>query len=390
MRSGLRPRAPVIAGVVTLLIVAALLITAFTGGTSMRTITAEFPEAPGLYPGNHVDVLGIPVGTITNVKAEANFVAVTMHVRSSLQIPANADAEIMAPQVVADRFVQLLPAYTSGPTMPAGAVIPVSRTAIPQSVDAVIGTLTQLANQLGPNGVNKNGALTDLLGQLAKQFGGAGPAFHGAVVNFSQALHAIAQASPSVAGIFNNLGNLSQALANNSTTYQSFATDLTAVSGLLSNDRSEIGGVLSSLQQLFANLNNFIRDDGGNIGASVNNLKIFASALAAQQSSLAQAFDLAPLSLQNLNNAIDPSAPGGPAVRGRYDPVSATQGLFNTVCGNAALRFLVILATGTQTNPLTVATPVDTLCGIGNALNALTPPPGAASGPDLSLRTLAP
>jgi phospholipid/cholesterol/gamma-HCH transport system substrate-binding protein len=390
MRSGLRQRAPLIAGVVALLIVAALLITAFTGGTSMKTITAEFPEAPGLYPGNHVDVLGIPVGTITNIKAEANFVAVTMHVRSNLQIPANADAEIMAPQVVADRFVQLLPAYTSGPTMPAGAVIPISRTAIPQSVDAVIGTLTQLANQLGPNGVNKNGALTDLLGQLAKQFGGAGPAFHGAVVNFSQALHAIAQASPSVAGIFNNLGNLSEALANNSTTYRSFATDLTAVSGLLSNDRAEIGGVLSSLQQLFANLNNFIRADGTNLGASVNNLKVFASALAAQQTSLAQAFDLAPLSLQNLNNAIDPSAPGGPAVRGRYDPVSATPGLFNNVCGNAALRFLVILATGTQTNPLTVATPVDTLCGIGNALNALTPPPGAASGPDLSLRTLAP
>ena len=28
---------------------------AFTGGTSTKTITAEFRDAPGLYAGNHVD-----------------------------------------------------------------------------------------------------------------------------------------------------------------------------------------------------------------------------------------------------------------------------------------------------------------------------------------------
>jgi len=369
-------------------IIGVLLGLVLTGGAPTRTISARFQEAPGLYPGNHVDVLGIPVGTVTSVKAEADDVLVTMHVRSSDKIPANAGAEIMAPQVVADRFVQLVPAYHGGATMRSGAVIPVTRTAIPQSVDAVYNTLNQLAQQLGPSGANRNGAVRDLLHRLATQFGGTGPDLHGAVVNFSKALQAVAQNSPAVAQTLNNLGGLSQALAANSGTYESFAGELSAVSGLLANDRSEVGGVLTSLQQLFANLTNFINADGASLGSSIDNLKMFAAALDSDQAALAEAFDLTPLSLQNLDNAIDKSAPGGPALRGRYDPVGSTPTLFNRVCANAALRFLVILATGTETNPLTTAAPEDSLCAVGNALNALTPPPGASPGPDLSLQAL--
>jgi phospholipid/cholesterol/gamma-HCH transport system substrate-binding protein len=291
--------------------------------------------------------------------------------------------------VVADRFVQLLPAYTTGPTLPAGATIPLSRTAIPQSVDAVISTLNTLAEQLGPNGANKNGALTTLVHRLAVQFGDSGPDFHNTVVNFSQALASLSKNSPAFAGTLTNLGQLSQALGDNSSTYQAFAASLDAVSQDLAGDRAEIGAVLSALQQLFANLTSFIEADKANLAGSIQNLDQFASVLANEQAALAQAYDLTPLSLQNLDNAVDKSAPGGTALRGRYDPVSSTSTLFNTVCGSPALRFLVILATGTQTNPLTPATPTDTLCGIGNALNALTPPPGASPGPDLTLKALA-
>jgi virulence factor Mce-like protein len=311
-----------------------------------------------------------------------------MQVNSDLKIPADAGAVIMAPTVVADRFVELTPSYTGGSTLQAGSVIPIGRTAIPQSVDAVYGALNNLAYQLGPNGVNKTGALTDLVHRLAVQFGNAGPDFNSAIVNVSGALHGFAQNSSQLADLLNNLGNLSNALATHSNTYASFTTDLAAVSQILANDRSDLASTLSSLQQLFANLTSFIEADGSQLGASITNLKTFASSLVSQQQALAKVLDLTPLDLQNLDNAIDKSAPGGPALRGRYDAVASTQQLFNQVCGNSALRFLVILATGTQTNPLTVATPVDTLCGIGNALNALTPPPGASGGPNMTLSAL--
>lgn len=381
---------PVIAGVVAVAVIAVVIaVFVVGGGGSTRTVYAQFSEAPGLYKGNHVDVLGIPVGTVTKIQPEDHYVLVTMQVSSGVKLPADAAAELMAPEVVADRFVQIGPAYSSGPLMAAGAVIPLNRTAIPQSVDAVIGTLNNLAEQLGPNGANKNGALTDLVHQLATSLGSSGPDFHSAVVNFSQALNGLAADSPGFAGTLTNLGQLSQALADNSNAYQSFASGLSQVSQILANDRADVSAVLSSLQQLFANLTDFIQHDGGALGTSIRNLDTFVQALNSQQQALAQAYDLTPLALQNLDNAVDKSAPGGPALRGRYDPVASSQALFNQVCGSAALRFLVILATGTQTNPLTTANTTDTLCGIGNALNALTPPPGANNGPDLSLKALA-
>lgn len=389
MRTPTQRLMPWLATSVGVLIIAGFIGAITSRGGPTQTIVAQFAEAPGLYAGNHVDVLGIPVGSVTSVKPGPDYVLVTMSVNSGVKIPAGAGAVIMAPTVVADRFVQLTPAYQGGPALASGAVIPLGRTAIPQSVDLVVKALTQLSDQLGPNGANQNGALSQLLHRMAVQFGDAGPDFNSAVVNFSQALHGFAQNAPQVAGVLNNLGSLSHALATHSATYQSFAADLASVSSILSNDRSDISAVLSALQQLFGNLNAFLQADGSKLGNSISNLRTFAGALVSQQAALAKVFDLSPLSLQNLDNAIDKSAPGGPALRGRYDAVGSTQQLFNQVCGDAALRFLVLLATGTQTNPLTVATPVDTLCGVGNALNALTPPPGASSGPNLSLQALA-
>ena len=384
-----RPLISLITVVVVLGAVIGVLVGA-TGGGPGQTIQAQFAEAPGLYKGNNVEVVGIKVGTVTAIKPGPDYVTVTMQINHGVKIPADANAVLMAPMVVSDRFVQLEPGYTSGPTLPSGDVIPVSKTAIPQSVDQVFSTLNTLAEQLGPNGANKNGALTDLVHQLATNFGGSGPDFHNAVVNFSQALNGLSANSGAFAGTLTNLGGLSKALGDNSATYRSFAANLDAVSQILANDRTDVSAVLSSLQQLFASLTTFIHQNGANLGSSIDNLRTFASALASEQQALAQAYQLSPLALQNLDNAVDKNAPGGPAIRGRYDPVGSTAGLFNQVCGSTALRFLVILASGTQTNPLTSANSTDTNCAIGNALNALTPPPNASAGPDLTLKALVP
>jgi phospholipid/cholesterol/gamma-HCH transport system substrate-binding protein len=373
----------IIAGAVGALVV-------ISSGPPTHSISAQFTATPGLYAGNDVDVLGIRVGRVTAIKPGPDYVTVEMSIDNSVTLPDGASAVLMAPEVVSDRFIQIGPAYISGPSMPAGTVIPLDKTAIPESVDAVINTLNQLALQLGPTGANRNGALSDLIHQLAVEFGPNGQDFHNAIVNFSQALGALSSNSPALAGTLSNLGQLSQALADNSSEYQSFAANLASVSQVLANDRQDVTATLQSLQTLFANLESFINADGANLGASIANLKNFAGALASQQAALAQAYDLAPLSLQNLDNAINKSAPGGAAIVGRYDPVSSTPTLFNQVCGVSALRFLVLLASGTQTNPLTQATSTDTLCGIGNALVALNPPPGSASGPNLTLQALVP
>ena len=97
-------------------------------------------------------------------------------------------------------------------------------------------------------------------------------------------------------------------------------------------------------------------------------------------------------------NAMSVTLPGGAALSAAWSWEQLRRRGANRVLAGwvvlvagalSSFALFVILATGTQTNPLTVATPVDTLCAIGNALNALTPPPGASPGPNLSLQALA-
>ncbi len=115
--------AKIAVGVVVAVIVAGLVYLAVPG-TPTITVTANFSEAPGLFVGNFVEVLGVPVGRITAITPGPRGVSVRMLVPDNVPIPRGAHAVLEAPDVVNDRYVQLMPAYTGGPRMVSGTVIP--------------------------------------------------------------------------------------------------------------------------------------------------------------------------------------------------------------------------------------------------------------------------
>ncbi|WP_172826611.1 MlaD family protein, partial [Mycobacterium sp. 1423905.2] len=109
----------------------------FSAGDSGRKITAYFTSAVGIYPGDEVRILGVPVGTIDTIEPQPNDVKITMNVSTGVQIPRDAQAIMMSPNLVAARFIQLTPAYTGGAVLPDGATIDLSRTAVPVEWDEV-------------------------------------------------------------------------------------------------------------------------------------------------------------------------------------------------------------------------------------------------------------
>lgn len=129
-RKGLRT-VTIIALVAALLGGAYTLFSASGGG---RKLTAYFTSAVGLYPGDEVRILGVPVGEIESIEPRAQDVKITMNVSEDVKIPADAKAVIMSPNLVAARFIQLTPAYTRGPALSDGASIDLSRTAVPAGV----------------------------------------------------------------------------------------------------------------------------------------------------------------------------------------------------------------------------------------------------------------
>jgi virulence factor Mce-like protein len=350
--------------------------------TPTNTVTADFPEAPGVYVGNHVDVLGIPVGTVTAVTPHPTYVAVVMQVDSGVKIPARAIAALMAPDLVNDRYIQLDPVYRHGAVLADHGVIPMSRTALPQSVDQTISELDQLIQALGPMGANRSGALSRFVHDVAQTVGRNGPSFHTTVLALGQALKALSNDGPTITSLLDNAGAFTSEAAANDQEFQSFANDLASASGLLASEGSNIGTSLSSLKQVLGEVSGYINGNVGAIGTVINNVNSFTARVLSQQQQLSQAFAYGGLVLQNLNNAIVSEPNGSTALRIRYDPSLDTKSFVSQICGNELTRILDLGAQQAKSPELNLA------CAASAALSQMDAPPGAQQGPDLSLKAL--
>ncbi|MHC1404880.1 MlaD family protein, partial [Mycobacterium avium] len=106
------------------------------GGKLWRAVeknsyAAYFAETNGLFVGDEVRILGVAVGAIDKIEPQSAGSKVTFSVDKKYAIPAAARAAVLSPSLVTARAIQLVPAYSGGPTLSPGAAIPLSRTAVP-------------------------------------------------------------------------------------------------------------------------------------------------------------------------------------------------------------------------------------------------------------------
>ena len=103
-------------GVITALVVALIggIYVLWPRVTTYRVV-GYFTSAAGLYPGDDVRIVGVPVGSIESISPEADAVKITMTVQDSVKVPADARAVIIAPNIVSARFIQLTPRLQTGP-----------------------------------------------------------------------------------------------------------------------------------------------------------------------------------------------------------------------------------------------------------------------------------
>ncbi|EUA87167.1 mce related family protein [Mycobacterium ulcerans str. Harvey] len=113
-------------------------------------VVAYFENSNGVFTGDEVRILGVPVGKITSIEPQPESVKVSFWYDSKYIVPADAKAAILSPTLVTSRAIQLTPAYTGGPAMSDNAVIPRQRTAVPVEWDDVRAQLAKLTKELQP------------------------------------------------------------------------------------------------------------------------------------------------------------------------------------------------------------------------------------------------
>jgi len=222
-------------------------------------------------------------------------------------VAADTTVLVVAPSVVADRYLQFGKLARTGPRLSDGAVIGRDRTGTPVELDQLYSSLDTLSKALGPNGANADGALSNLLRTGAANLDGNGKAFNTSVRDFAQLARTLAGNSSDLFGTVDELQKFTSMLATNDQQVGEVNQQLAKVSDTLAANRGELSEALRSLGSALASVQTFLRDNRAAIKSNVDKLAGTTQTLVDQRASLAEALDVAPLAAMNVQNSFDPA-----------------------------------------------------------------------------------
>ncbi|MGW8886578.1 MCE family protein [Streptomyces sp. NPDC055749] len=300
------------------------------------TITAYFDRATGVYAGSDLRILGVKAGTVESVTPRGEEVEVTLKLDKGIKVPKEAHAVVVAPSLVADRYVQLAPAYDGGAQLADNAVLPAANNATPVEVDQLYASITELSTALGPDGANADGALAGLLDTGAKNLDGNGKAIGDSIEQFGKATKTLDRSSGDLFDTLSYLQTFTTMLKDNDGNVRAAEQQLNSVTGFLADDKKNLSAALRELGTALGQVKSFIQKNRGSLKKNVDALVPLTQTLVDQRASLAEAMDTLPLAAGNVLNAYDPAnrtlngrtnlnelSMGGPLV----DPAAGTTGI---------------------------------------------------------------
>jgi phospholipid/cholesterol/gamma-HCH transport system substrate-binding protein len=299
------------------IVLAVLLAVALVGGlvvavrsisTIGRThIVAYFDNSNGLFKGDEVLVLGVPVGEIDRIEPQPDRAKITLWVDDSYKVPADVRAAILSPQLITARAIQLTPAYTGGPAMADGAVIPQNRTAVPVEWDDLrvqLEKLTEALQPTQPGGVSTLGAFVNT---AAGNLRGQGANIRDTLIKMSQVFSALGDHSTDIFGTIKNLSILVSALQDSTGLLKGLNQNLAGVTALLANDPDEVGEAVNDINTAVGDVRSFVADNREALGTTTDKLSSISKAVYDSLDDIKQTLHVAPTAFQNLLNIYQPA-----------------------------------------------------------------------------------
>jgi len=291
-------------GLAVLALLGAIAPLAETGRTH---VVAYFDNSNGVFPGDEVRILGVPVGKIDTIEPQPNRAKVTFWLDDKYPVPADVKAVILSPQLITARAIQLTPAYTGGPRLANNAVIPEERTAVPVEWDDVrqqLEKLTQSLQPTQPGGVSPLGALVNT---AADNLRGQGANIHDTIMKLSQAFSALGDHSNDIFSTIKNLSTLVSALQSSTDVMAQLNQNLATVTALLADDPNKIGQAVSDINRAAADVQKFVAENRESLGTTADKLSGITKAVSDSLDDIKQTLHVAPNSFQNFVNIYEPA-----------------------------------------------------------------------------------
>lgn len=242
------------------------------GGSDRFRVTADVEQAPNLFAGGRVMVRGVEVGKILEVEPRPDAVRVTMEIDKGVSIPADAELLVIPITVISDRYVQFVPAYTSGPTLSDGDHLGLARTQIPAELDDVLTQLKGLLGALEPKKKDGKGPLASLISDLDSAFKGRSGELARALEESAGVLENLADSEQDITGLIQNLDRLFLALASRSSEIGILNERLDLVMQTLLGDQDDLEATIENLAGFSNEFASVLSDSGDDLGRSFGRL----------------------------------------------------------------------------------------------------------------------
>lgn len=292
-----------VARILTVLIALVLvvgLVVVFGQREQKKTLTVDFAQTNSLYEGSDVRILGVAVGTVDTLTPRGETVRATISYDADVKLPADVKAVIVSPSIVGDRFVQLAPAYDGGQALASGARLGVDRTAVPVELDEIYKSLDDLSVALGPDGANRNGAVSDLVDDTAAQLDGQGAQLNETLRNFGRLSQTLSDNKDELFGSLREVDEFVELLQTNDASVRAFFDSTAQVSTVLEGEREDLQATIVALGDALVEVRRLVRDNRSELRGNVKQLATIAEVLGKHADELEEFTVSAPTALSNV------------------------------------------------------------------------------------------
>jgi virulence factor Mce-like protein len=236
---------------------------------SSTTLTTQFANASGLYPGFEVELNGVPVGTVSSTALTKSGTRVVMSINPGTSVPSDVRSSVQIANDLGEQVVNLVPTRGGpAPALASGATVPAARDDVPADVGQVVATATRLLQAIPAGNLNK------LIGEMATALQGnagnlrtlisAGTTFSKEFVAYQQQFtELLANAPPALDAVTAVAPQLRQDLANTAALVQVLAQNKSGLHNLLTQGSSAFGAVDQLVTNQSANLGCLLHDSAG-------------------------------------------------------------------------------------------------------------------------------
>lgn len=285
MTISFRERRPWLVGIISILLLSAAVLGAFSinrldGLRGVYSISADLEDAAGVREGNEVRVAGVRVGQVKGVSLTDTAARIELEISRDIRLPEETTVVVKLKTLLGQKLIDLQlpgsfvasaanggdPAGTTKRYLADGDVIPIEQTRVPFEIHEAATEGTAALEKID------KAALRRLIGVLGQTFGTSKQELRRALVSLDAAGKVLDDKGGEISQVLRSAEKATATLASSDQDIEGILSRSADVLGTLAERRTEISSLLAATNDLAENLGLLIRVARGSIQLGTRDL----------------------------------------------------------------------------------------------------------------------